>query len=264
MQMFKALWGYRGFIFGSVKRDFHSRYTRSLLGTLWSVIEPLSMILVYTLVFSQIMRARLPGIDDSWSYSIYLCGGLITWEYFSTVLLRSQTMFIEQANLIKKTDFPRSTLPVIVLMNATIHFMIILSLLFIFLLLIGRLPGWSLLAFIPLLIVQQGIAVGLGLTLGTLNVFFRDIGKTMSVILTFWFWLTPIVYISTTLPEPLRGWLITWNPIAPFVMAYQNILLTETIPNWSDFIPHIVGATILLLLGFFTFMKLSGEMVDEL
>ena len=67
--MFKALWDYRGFILGSVKRDFHSRYTRSLLGSLWSVIEPLSMILVYTLVFSQIMGARLPGIDDGWSYS---------------------------------------------------------------------------------------------------------------------------------------------------------------------------------------------------
>ena len=262
--MFKALWDYRGFILGSVKRDFHSRYTRSLLGSLWSVIEPLSMILVYTLVFSQIMGARLPGIDDGWSYSIYLCGGLITWEYFSTVLLRSQTMFIEQANLIKKTDFPRSTLPIIVLMNATIHFFIILTLLFIFLLLIGRLPGWSLLAFIPLLIVQQGIAVGLGLTLGTLNVFFRDIGKTMGVILTFWFWLTPIVYISTTLPEPLRNLIITWNPIAAFAIAYQNILLTATIPNWSDFIPHMIGAIMLLLLGFFTFMKLSGEMVDEL
>ncbi len=264
MQMLKALWSYREFILGSVKREFQGRYNRSLLGIFWTVIEPLSMILVYTIVFSQIMRARLPGIDDGWSYSIYLCIGIVTWEYFVTVILRSQTMFIEQANLIKKTNFPRSTLPVIVLLNATINFLIIFSLVMVFLLLIGRFPGWVALAMIPLLIIQQGFAIGLGLVCGTLNVFFRDIGKSIGVIIIFWFWLTPIVYPRDTLPEFIQDLLITWNPMAAFIGAYQDIFLTGTMPNWSVFIPHVIEAILLLWLGFFTFMKLSGEMVDEL
>ena len=120
------------------------------------------------------------------------------------------------------------------------------------------------LAMIPLLAIQQGIAVGFGLILGTVNVFFRDVGQAVGVALQFWFWLTPIVYPISVLPEEIKDLVLTWNPMAPFVVAYQNIILLGEWPNWIDFLPHLIGAVSVLAAGYFVFVKLSGEMVDEL
>jgi lipopolysaccharide transport system permease protein len=262
--MFRAIWSYRNFIYGMVKRDFQGRYKRSLLGGIWAVIEPLSMIAVYTVIFSNIMRPTLAGSDSPWAYSIYLCAGIFTWQYFGDVISHSQTMFIQHAGLMKKNNFPRSTLPVIVLLNSTINFAIVFALLLLFMLLVCQPIHINLLAFIPLLMIQQGIAVGLGLILGTLNVFFRDIGKAMGVILLFWFWLTPIVYSADILGDKIKHLVYTWNPMASLIHAYQTILLTGELPVWRDFISQAILATLLLLGGFFVFMKLSGEMVDEL
>ena len=107
MRMFAALWGYRGFIFESVKREFQSQYTNALLGAVWTIIKPLSMIVVYTVIFSQIMRAKLPGVDTKFAYSIYLCAGVLTWGLFTETVSRLQNIFLEQANLLKKISFPR-------------------------------------------------------------------------------------------------------------------------------------------------------------
>lgn len=264
MQLFKALWSYRDFIRGMVKREFQGRYTRSALGGLWAVIDPLSMIIIYSLIFSQLMSAKLAGSDIPWAFTIHICAGIVAWEYFSEVITRSQNMFLEHANLIKKMSFPRVTIPVIALSSATINFLIIFSLYYIFLVIIGHTPGWSILAWIPLLIIQQGIAVGLGLMLGTLNVFFRDIGHITQVILRFWFWFTPIIYPISILPEQLKDIMLAINPLAIFVISYQNIMLTQTLPEFSRFIPYVILMIVLLFAGFVTFMRLSDEMVDEL
>src|SRR5690606_34270066 len=93
----RALWNYRGFILGSVKREFQLKYRNSLLGATWTVLNPLAMIVVYTVIFSQIMRAKLPGIDSSFAYSIYLCAGVITWGLFSEIVSRSLNVFLEHA-----------------------------------------------------------------------------------------------------------------------------------------------------------------------
>lgn len=264
MQLIKALWSYRDFIRGMVKREFQGRYQRSLMGSLWAVIDPLSMIIIYSLIFSNLMGAKLGGTNDHWAFTIHICAGIIAWEYFAEVITRTQNMFISNANLLKKMSFPRVTLPVIALSSATINFAIIFTLYLLFLMLIGRFPGIDILAWIPLLIIQQGIAVGLGLFIGTLNVFFRDIGQTTQVILRFWFWFTPIVYPASILPEPLKEIMFAINPMAVFVNSYQNIMLYQTLPDFSDFIPYLILMMVLLGIGFATFMRLSGEMVDEL
>ena len=161
----RTLWSYRGFVLGSVKREFQARYRNSLFGALWTVLNPLSMILVYTVIFSHIMRARLPGVEDGMAYSVYLCAGLLTWGLFAEITTRSQGMFLENANLLKKISFPRICLPVIVLFNAGINFAIILGLFLGFLLITGRWPGMTLLALVPLLALQVMFAAGLGLSL---------------------------------------------------------------------------------------------------
>jgi len=258
-----ALWQYRGFVLSMVAREFRSRYMGSLLGGIWSILNPLAMIVIYTVIFSRVMQAKLPGIDDPMAYGLFVCAGLLPWIFFTELLSRFPNIFIEQATLLKKISFPRITLPVIALCSATINFIIIFSLLLIFLLITGRFPGWVVLAYIPLLIIQQMFVVGLGVMLGSMNVFFRDIGQFVGVVLQFWFWFTPIVYVVTMVPEEAQR-LLPFNPMTSFVQAYQGIILQGVWPNFMHFKVHLLGAVIALTVGFFVFHKLADEMVDEL
>jgi|TARA_B100000795_G_scaffold4682_1_gene3321 lipopolysaccharide transport system permease protein len=261
--MLRGLWEFRGFILSSVKREFQSKYRNSLLGALWMVINPLAMILVYTVIFSQVMSAKLPGIDSTFSYSIYLCAGILTWGFFAEITGRAQNMFLEQANLLKKLSFPRLCLPVIVVVNASLNFSIIFILFTLFLLLSDNFPGWSFIALVPVLAIQTVFAIGLGMSLGVLNVFFRDVGQLFGVVLQFWFWLTPIIYPITILPERFRP-MMSLNPMAQLVEAYQNILVSNQWPDWNGLLPVALLAILLCTLGAHLFRKHSGEMVDEL
>ncbi len=120
----QALWGYRGFVLGMVVRDFRGRYFGSVLGASWAIINPLAQILIFTVVFSQVMRARLTGVSDDLAYGLFLCAGLLPWGYLVEVLTRSQLVFLEHGNLLKKMSFPRVTLPVYVFLSATLNFAI--------------------------------------------------------------------------------------------------------------------------------------------
>jgi len=131
-KLLRAVWAYRGFILASVQRDFQSRYRNSLLGAAWTIIQPLAMIVVYTVIFSQVMKARLPGVSSTFAYSIYLCAGTLTWSLFAEITGRAQNIFIDNANLLKKLSFPRLCLPIIVVLNALVNFAIIFGLFSIF------------------------------------------------------------------------------------------------------------------------------------
>ena len=262
--MIRSLWAYRWFILGSVQREFQSRYRGSLLGAAWPVISPLAMIVVYLTVFSHLMKARLPGLTDTMAYGIFLCVGIFTWGYFVEVLNRCINIFIENANLLKKSPFPKASLPLIALLSATLNFAIVFGIFLIFLLITFRFPGPILLAMIPLLIIQQILAVGLGVLLGTLNVFFRDVGQVMTIVIQFWFWLTPIVYPPSVLPEWIRNLVLTWNPMAQLIAGYQGILLTGAMPDYAAYWPPTLLALLTFVVGYWTFKRLSGEMVDEL
>jgi lipopolysaccharide transport system permease protein len=263
LSLYRSLSSYRGFILGSVQREFQARYRNSLFGALWPVLNPLSMIIVYTVIFSHIMRARLPGVDDGMAYSVYLCAGLLAWGLFTEITLRSQNMFLENANLLKKISFPRICLPVIVLINAGINFAIIIGLFLGFLLISGRWPGTVLLALIPLMALQMMFCAGLGMVLGVLNVFFRDVGQLFGICLQFWFWLTPIVYPMSILPEWVQR-LLQLNPLTSLITGYQNLFLYGQWPVWSSLLPIFVTGIVLCLIGLRLFRQRVGEMVDEL
>jgi lipopolysaccharide transport system permease protein len=258
-----ALWRYRGFILGSVKREFQAKYHSSMLGSAWSILNPLAMIAVYTIVFSKLMQAKLPGVDSTFAYSIYLCAGILSWGLFTEIVSRGQSVFLDNANLIKKLSFPRLCLPVIVVLTAALNFAIVFGLFTAFLLATGNFPGVVYFAVIPLVLLQIAFAIGLGVVLGVLNVFFRDVGQFFGIVLQFWFWLTPIVYSATILPERVRPWM-DWNPMASIVTGYQSILVNAQWPQWGSLVPVIVVSLLLCAFGVRLFVKRSGEMVDEL
>jgi lipopolysaccharide transport system permease protein len=261
--MLRGLWSYRGFVLGSVKREFQSKYSNTILGAAWTLLSPLAMILVYTVIFAEVMRAKLPGSDNTFAYSIYLCAGILTWGLFAEIVARSQSMFIEQANLIKKISFPRICLPMIVVLNALLNFGIIFGLFVVFLIATGNFPGLVFGALIPVLLLQVLFAIGLGMIIGVLNVFFRDVGQFFSIFIQFWFWLTPIVYPASILPESVRP-MLDWNPMAHIIGAYQTILVKGQMPDWPGLLPALVLALLMCVFAMRLFRKRAGEMVDEL
>lgn len=263
LAILRPVWAYRGFILGSVKREFQIKYSNSMLGAAWTVLQPLSMILVYTVIFSQIMQARLPNMDSKFAYSIYLCAGILTWGLFTEITTRSLAMFLENANLMKKMSFPRLCLPVIVVSSALLNFSIIFVLFVLFLLLTGNLPGSAFFALIPILLLLVALASGMGMVLGVLNVFFRDVGQLFNIIITFWFWLTPIVYPISILPQQLQPYM-QLNPLAPIIAATQDILVQGQWPQWSALLYPLILAAGLSFLGLRLFRRHNADMVDEL
>lgn len=261
--MLRPVWAYRGFVLGNVKREFQLKYRNSLLGAAWTVLQPMAMILVYTVIFSQIMRAKLPGVDSTFGYSIYLCAGTLSWGMFAEITSRSQNMFLDNANLIKKLTFPRLCLPVTVVATGLLNFGIVFGLFTAFLLLTGNFPGWAYFALAPVLAALVLFAIGLGMVLGVLNVFFRDVGQFFGIFVTFWFWLTPIVYPPTILPERLQP-LIALNPMTSIMAAVQGVLVRGDWPQWASLLYPLALALLLCGLGLRVFRKRVGEMVDEL
>jgi lipopolysaccharide transport system permease protein len=209
------------------------------------------------------MRSKLPGIDGAFSYSIYLCAGVLTWGLFAEIVNRAQNTFLENANLIKKLSFPRLCLPVILVTNAMVNFFIIFTLFSIFLLMSGNFPGLVYVAIFPLLAILALFAIGLGITLGVLNVFFRDVGQFFGIVIQFWFWLTPIVYPLSILPESVQK-MMRYNPMAGLINAFQNIFVGQLWPAWESLVPVTIVAVILCVFGLRLFRKHAGEMVDEL
>jgi len=263
MNIAKVLWFYRGFIFGSVKREFQSKYRNSLLGAAWTVINPLAMIVVYTVIFSKIMHSKLPGVDSGFGYSIYLCAGSLTWGLFAEIVGRGQNMFLDNANLLKKINFPRLILPFILTLNAAVNFAIIFGLFLAFLLLTGAWPGWTSIAVIPLLLIQLLLALGIGIALGVLNVFFRDVGHFFGIFLQFWFWFTPVVYPSNILPDEVKS-IMEINPMYSVVSAYQGIFISNQWPNWFNLIYPLLLGLALCFISLRLFRLHASEMVDEL
>lgn len=263
MNILKSLWSYRGFIIGTVKRDFQAKYQNSLFGVLWAVLSPLALIVVYTVVFSQVMKTKLPGVESDVAYSIYLCSGILTWGLFSEIVQRMQVCFLENANLLKKLIFPRMCLPVIVLGNAVVNFSIIFGIFLVFLIITRNFPGILFFALAAPLFILLIMAIGLGVTLGVLNVFFRDVGQFFGIFLQFWFWLTPIVYPINILPVKVQA-IINFNPLVPVIGSFQSILVRKEPPVWGDLIYPFTLSIVLCFIGLYLFRRHAADMVDEL
>ena len=261
--MLKDVWSFRDFIWSSVKREFRSRWTGTQLGPFWLIAQPLATIIIFTVIFANIMRPGMPTHDSKFAYSIYLCSGVLTFGLFSEMLSRGVNIFVENANLLKKIHFPKLCLPIIVLLSSLINFAIIMTLFIVFLIITSAFPGWTIFSALPVLAIQLIFTIGLGMLLATINVFYRDIQQTVSVVLQFWFWLTPIVYIAPTLPDMART-VLNWNPLWPIISAYQGIFLEHQAPDWSTLIYPLTLGIIFSLLGVYAFYKLQGEIVDEL
>lgn len=261
--LLRGAWNYRHFILSSIQAEFKLRFARSRFGGLWMIVHPLAQVLIFSFILSGLMAARLPGITSRYSYVIYLMAGTLAWSLFADIVQRCLTLFIENANLLKKAVFPRICLPLIATGSAVTANLILLAVMTVVFALLGHVPGQSLVALPGLILLTIGLGLGVGLTMGILNVFMRDVGQVVPIVLQLVYWLTPIIYLPDIVPEEYRGWLV-FNPLYHLVSGYQQVLLYGRLPAWSSMAPVVALTAALLLLALYLFRRSNTEMVDVL
>ncbi len=258
-----ALAHYRGFVKTSILNDVRMRFSRSSIGGLWVLLQPLAQSAIFAFVLAIVLKAKLPGIDDTHAYAAYLLSGMLCWSLFMESITKGLGLFSDNAGLIKKVNFPLLTLPVIgagiSLVNNTFLF-IATSLI---LALLGFLPGKAILVLPLLMLLTLLFGLSVGLVLGIINVFVRDIGVVVPIVLQFLFWLCPIVYSPASLPAGFRE-LVLHNPVSGLVQAYQNVLVFQRLPEWHWLLPPLIVAIICLVLVRFLLRRTYAQMVDIL
>lgn len=258
-----VIWGQRHFVVAAVRSDFHTRYARSSLGFLWSILQPLAMAGILAFVLSDMLGAKVAGGASGAGYPVYLLVGMGLWSLFNEIMMRSLNVFIEYGALMKKISFPKVCLPIIVISTALVNHGLYLFAMVVVFAALGHFPQLHWLS-LPLIAAHVCLlSISLGLLLGVFNVFLRDVSQVVAVFMQGLFWLTPIVYAVELLP-PQRRWLIEWNPLAGLVQAYQDILFHGRTPGWSSLIWPACISVLLAMCSVFIFYRAQSELVDEL
>lgn len=251
------------FIRDSVSKDTELRYKGSLLGATWLFVPPLVSILLYSLVFSKLMVSRLPGNSGTFAYSIYLCSGLLIWNFFSDLLQKSLVTYTENANILKKSKFNKLTLLAIATINSTIQFFIISAIFIAFLGLSGNLTLRGLMSYFIGWLLVLGLALPLCALTALLNIFFRDVGHLIQIAIQGLFWCTPIVYPLAILPEQAQG-LIMMNPLSYPIQFSQSGMLGSPVPQTMG-LGSTLGISGLLVFGaLLLYRTRESDFLDEL
>lgn len=261
------LYRYRELIKNLVVRDLKVRYRNSLLGFMWSLLNPLGMMLVFTVVFTLMM----PN-NEIQKFPVFVLCSLLPWNFFRESVMGSITSVIGNSSLIKKVYFPREVLPLSITLSSLANFVLALLVLFAMLLVFRiRLTPWALL--LPLVILTQLLfTVGLGLMLATANVFYRDTAMIMDVVMVAWFFVTPIFWDITILPQQrfvlgldlnIRRLTYILNPMASLISTYRVILYNGARPALDFFIRTFATSLATLIIGYLVFARYSKAFAEE-
>jgi lipopolysaccharide transport system permease protein len=253
---------YRALIVSLVARDLKARYRGSVLGFLWSFINPLLLLLIYTFIFTVVMPgARGAGLDP---YALFLFCGVLPWTWFSSSLLEASNVLIAGGNLIKKVLFPAEVLPIVSVLAGLVHFAFGLPILAGFLL-YYRTPIVPLdLLWFPLIVfVQLLLTLGIALIVSALTVHFRDVRDLLQNLLTLWFFATPIIYPLERAPERWRQ-ILELNPFTHLAVAYQEVLFRPgPFREWPRLAAVGAFSAAVLLVGYLVFDRLRDTLVEE-
>ena len=261
--MIVNLWRYRGFIARNALADVRYRYAGSAMGVAWNVVNPLAQILIYSLVFSQIMAARLPGGGRGATFALYLCAGLLPWAAFSECVARGANAFIENAPYLKKLPIPEQVFVAQNAASATVFLGIAMTLLAAVSVVAGGPVSAAWLGVPAVLLLFQGFGFGLGLLASTLNVFVRDVGQVLGLVLQLWMWLTPVVYVEDILPASARA-LLRYNPAYPFIDALHRMIVAGQWPPPGSWVLMLAWALAAPAAGYLVLRRLRPEIRDVL
>lgn len=245
-----------------VKRDFKGRYVGSVLGFVWSFVQPLWLLLLFTFVFSTVMEISLLG-ERTDNFGIFLFAGLLPWMAIQEGLNRGALAITDNAQLVNKLRFPSEVLVAAVVLAALLHELIAMGVFLVILVAVGEFdPGSSPLLLLALTL-QLALTFGLGLLLAAINVFFRDVAQVLGMFLTGWFYFTPIVYPLSLVPEEFQP-LIELNPLTPLVGLYRQGLLGGGLEPPPGTLALAVGSGVVAVAGWWLFRRLKPAFVDEI
>lgn len=260
----KELLRHRQLIATLVSRELKSRYRGTVLGFLWSLFNPLLLMIVYTVVFGFIVGggrgAAFAG--NKWLYSLFLFNGLLPWTWFSASMLESANVLMVHGPLIKKIKFPIEVLPTMVVVTNMVHFVLALPVLLFFHLLFGQpITPWVL--FLPVsMAVQLVFTLGLCFLVSALTVHFRDIRDILANLLTLWFFATPIIYTYDEVPKALQL-VLDLNPMTHLVESYHYAFFFGSLPHWKRMSVTVLAGLFFFWLGYLVFDKLRDTFVEE-
>ncbi len=257
MKIFKDLYDYRELLKTNIKKDVGGKYKNSFLGVLWSFVNPLLQITVYAFVFQIILKS---GIEN---YGVYLCCGLIPWQYFSSVVMRGAATIIDNGNIIKKVYFPREILPISLVSSECVNFLISSLIILGFVICGGIGLSVNILWYFVILAIQYIVSIGVAFFVSSLTVYFRDLMHILGIVMQLLFYATPIVYSIKSVPEKFRI-LVKLNPMSYLIESYRDIFYNKTMPSFQNLGIALAMGVAMTIVGYLIFKKLEKRFAEEL
>lgn len=258
METLKEIFEYRQMIFSLVKKDLRGRYKGSVLGFLWTFINPLMQLMVFTMVFSVILRS------DIEKYYLFLFVALIPWNFFSSCLSGGARSVLNEQSMVTKIYFPREVLPISYVTSGFINMLYCFIVVFIVVIFSGiKIYPPALLCLIPVMLIEYVMALGVTFFTSAVTVYFRDFEHIMGVIGMAWQYLTPVMYPMSWVPDKLL-FIFNMNPMTHVILAYRDILYYGKVPDMSTLVRAVVFAFAILLVGSFTFKILKKRFAEEM
>ena len=251
LEELRSVFQYRDFIYQLVRRDIVSRYKRSFLGVAWTMLQPLGMMIIISIVFSQLFN-RIRG------YEVYLLSGLIVWQFFSQTVNAIIHQMVWGGPLLRKIYMPQTTFALSAIGTGLVNIFLSVIPLVVIMLFIGITVQWSLL-FLPVsMVLLAAFSLGIGLLISTLAVYFPDVSQMFQIVLTGWMYLTPIIYPIDIIPDRFLVW-FRLNPMYHFVKLFRQPVYEGTFPSLHTITACAIFALIALLSGWYIFSYKSDE-----
>ncbi len=257
MTLIKNLYNYREFLKTSILKDFRGKYKKSILGVLWSFLNPLFQLIIYSLVFPHIMGNRIEN------YTVYLMIGLMPWTFFNNTIIQSAACIVTNGGIIKKVFFPREILPISILTSNLVNFLITQIIVFIALIFSGIALTDAVLFFPVVVIMQYILQMGFAFIFSSITVYIRDVEYIINIFMMLMFYLCPIVYEPSMIPNNLLKY-FKLNPMFDIISFYRKILYEGTIPNMNDVLKIFIVCFVILVFGYSVFKRLEKRFAEEL
>jgi lipopolysaccharide transport system permease protein len=248
---------WRDLLLNLVSRDLKMRYKRSVLGNLWSMLNPLFLLVIYMFLFQQVLKLDIPN------YPLFLFCAILPWNWFSTTITQATRAVIDNRDLVRKPYFPTEVLPIVTTLASLVNYLFALPILLVFLLLFRIHLSMALLALPLLLAVQFLLSTGLAFVIATSNVYFRDVQHLVGIVMVFWFYLTPVFYDSAAVPQRFRL-AYELNPMAHLINAYRDVFLYARLPDGFSLAALLLISTIAFVVGYNVFVRHRHTFVEEL
>ncbi len=238
-------------------REIKARYKQSFLGFFWIVLNPFFQMVIMSFIFSKVMAVSNLGVP----YPIYIYAGLLPWTFFASSLTSSANSLVENSSLLKKIYFPREVLVLATLFAKVFDFFLATTIFLLLMLWFKIQFSVFILLFLPIFIIQFIFTFALSLFLSSLNLFYRDIQYLLDLIITLWFYLTPVLYATEFFPVRYR-WVFKYNPMSVFINAYRQVVLAKSVPNLGSLSIGIIISLIIFAFAYRFFKKAEGVFAD--